>query len=811
MEKEELMSNNEFLDDLTPSEEHFLKKVLLERRLDRELSLLSNPHSLRSFGSPFKTDATISEKLSKGEFPLLKFFFDNYITKFPFITNNSEKDQTVFWQETVQPFIESVTSKNLSNSNDRKENVTKRRQMNRKFTSGLLLFYNSMIITEKDLVYLETDHLKPSDVGKLDKIKAYETPMLSDVHDDELRFENGLNVNIVSVKIVNQKSGWFRNDHHYEFIIQIIHEQGVKYYVSRAYHEFKNLESELKSKFPGIMNIETGKLPAKFKHDATTLVKEKLRLSLRGYLTSLVSFKEIVDSKEFKYFISEGKFNDLTPEQQQDYEKRLDHERHILSTQFEFQKQLSNIMIDFSKRFDDFKAQLIKDPSTLTKIFQEIGSKETLDDLSPLLSIFIDWCKIELSATIFQIFLTQDNSNELLTNLSKFHRLFPYGITYNILRFTNPISIISKIINLFLITIPGTKNKSLLSMLFIMLLDEDLSGYEVEIEDVKKKLNFPNFVSAIETFIDEKLIESDLDIDENLHEIFNSIEKPTKEESQFLENPDTANLTNLKQLYQLKIRHNDKLIMKSLWQEPELTKLLKNFLIIFYQPLIKLLSKSKLHLFFRDFQHFNDELVELLVKLNDEEMYYLSSVEIFNRLMKLLDDHIIIFWRFIHNLYNNDDDQLFHKIIKWIEDFLVKLRMKYTDVDKVKVRIKCDEPLNKDIFLDQLHQIMNKTIEKRKLFKNHYQKDKKDRKENSLEDNWDKLHNLNQNDEEFGMYNEDVEEYNLELNNKDEEFQKELKKINDMVVDTSEIDKLDGTLVEELERIFRSITAPELF
>lgn len=794
MEKQ-LKVGNEFLNHLTPSEEHFLKKTLLERRLDRELLLLSNPHSLKTFGSPFKSDIDI-EKL-KGQFPLLKFFFDNYVTKFPFITNNSEKDQLRFWQDTVQPFIESVTSKNLSNSNDRKENVTKRRQINRKFTSGLLLFYNSMIITDKDLEYLETDHLKPSDVGKLDKIKAYETPMLSDVHDNDIKFENDLNLNIVSVKVVNQKSGWFSNDHHYEFIIQVIHQQGDKYYVSRAYHEFKHLEHQLKLKFPGIMNIETGKLPAKFKHDATTLVKEKLRLSLRGYLTLLVGFKEIVDSMEFKKFISKDKFHELTSEQQKDYEKRLEHEKHILSTQFEFQKQLSNIMIDFSKRFDDFKAQLIKDPSTLTKIFQEIGSKDNLDNLSPLLSIFIDWCKIELSATIFQIFLTQDNSNELLTNLSKFHRLFPYGITYNILRFTNPISIISKIINLFLITIPGTKNKSLLSMLFIMLLDEDLSGYEVEIEEVKKKLDFPNLVKAIESFVDDKLIESDLDIDENLQEIFKSV-TPTKEEAEFLKDPDTANLTNLKQLYQLKVRHNDKLIMKSLWEEPELTRLLKNFLIIFYQPLIKLLSKSKLHLFFRDFQNFNNELVDLLVKLNDEEMYYLSSVEIFNRLMKLLDDHIIIFWRFIHNLYNNDEDKLFYKIIKWIENFLVKLRMKYTDVEKVKISFKCAEPLNEDVFMSQLHQVMDKTIEKRKLFKDHYHKEKKD----SLEDNWDKLHDLNQNDKDFGMYNEDVEEYNLELNNKDEEFQRKLKKINDIEVDTSEIDKLDESLVEELERIF---------
>ena len=38
-----------------------------------------------------------------------------------------------------------------------------------KTLSGLLLFYNAVIITDQEINYLTETHYKPSDTGKLDK------------------------------------------------------------------------------------------------------------------------------------------------------------------------------------------------------------------------------------------------------------------------------------------------------------------------------------------------------------------------------------------------------------------------------------------------------------------------------------------------------------------------------------------------------------------------------------------------------------------------------------------------------------------
>ena len=59
--------------------------------------------------------------------------FSSFLSTFPFITNNSIKDQQDFWQGTLQPFIESFNSKPISGSEEREEHVTKRRQVNKRY------------------------------------------------------------------------------------------------------------------------------------------------------------------------------------------------------------------------------------------------------------------------------------------------------------------------------------------------------------------------------------------------------------------------------------------------------------------------------------------------------------------------------------------------------------------------------------------------------------------------------------------------------------------------------------------------------
>lgn len=900
------MTENLFIDSLTPTQEHFLKKYLLENRLSHELHELNRPECCEILGTPFKVRGESTRDVS---LPLLSFF-SNFVATFPFVTLNPEEDQIDFWQNTVQPFVRSFNSKNISDSEDRHENITKRRQVNKKFLSGLLLFYNSMIITSKDLTYLQESHLKPSDTGNMEKLHTganIEQPSFhTGLHDyPKMKFFNDIALNIVAVRILTSDdttSSWnpFRYvselgpRHHYEFVIQVVireKEEGYTcHYVSRPYGEFRKLESKLKHEYPGIMT-DVPDVPLKSKNDdgvEDTLLerylklldnktqssqtdikfaREKLRLALRGYLNTLIKHPELAHCDIFKHFINNNLFEQLSQTDEHDYEARVKYERIKLQTQYEFQQQTTKVIVELQRDFDGFKQKLVMDPDTVTLLFEDIGKSSNIHDLSPLLQTFNEWCKLEVAATLYQVFLSQDNSSEWLNKCKKLHRLFPYNLIYGILKFTNPLKIVSRVIDLLLVSIPRfswpkwnrsevpaelQKLHNFLSMIFVMLLNEDLNGFEKEIKllaDEKLGLGYDKFLERLRNYtelsyatindikqeslgndlflcilksdrIEPKLNESDTI---TLNKVIESYKAYEDVENQVA----SSNLyLNLKQYWQLQVRKKDKDLIKQLWTEPELTKLIKNFLTIFYQPIIKIFSKADIHVIFKDCQRFLDDLVDKLVQLNNEEIYYLNSVEIFNELKQVLDKHENLIWKFMYSVYKNDEQQLFYKLIRWLESFLSMLRLKFLDAKKVSLDLSLptEQPIDEQLFKKQLDFRINKIVSKRRLFKEYLTKKAESNNvshQDKINDDWDKVNEQVFGDMsmgDFGVASDDVEEFNY-LNAEDDflkeendgNLEKELKQKlyefeqTDNHYGTSELDKLDAIVKQQMESLLGNI------
>lgn len=790
------MSDLSFLSELSPTQDHFLKRFMVEACLKEELHHLSEPGCLGNLGPPFKMD----DGNQPLDLPLLKYFFTNFVASFPFITNNPEQEQAVFWNDTVQPFLESINAKRLSNSSDRKENITKRKQINTRLLRTLLLFFNSMLSSKKEIEYLSNDHLKPTDQGKLDKLAQTEVLLKRGLgavytphglHEySKMDYISNLNIDIVAVEIV-------RNDEmtetwsifnpfstiknfklHYSYILQVTKREKKdslvtysSHFISKKIADFEHLESSLKKSFPGLMT-SLNRLPRNIKHDKGVrnhskeedaekgngdlgtgtsdfsekvslpddslqvsvtrsethkYYREKHRLALRGYLLNLSSIPEIAHCDAFKDFISDPTttFYDLTPRQLKDYKQRFQLEKNRLATQEEFQNRIANVVFHLSKNIEQFKTQIISEPRLLNKVFEEIGTSKSVEDLSPLLKTFIEWCKLEVAATLYQVFLTQDNSSEWFYKCRKFHRLFPYKVCYGILKYTNPVSIMSRIVDLLLLDIPTFGRKkdnhvnNLLSMIFVTLLDEDLGDYLKEREKLISEppindAKFDVFKQRIEYYVNELDFDLQEDVKEesvrsgtdHLLEILGSplvMPSLTETDREVLENEIKASFkaycllekskklegtsvyTTLKQLWQLDVRTRDKNVLKQMWQEPELTKLIKKFLTIFYQPLMKVMKKCDVHLVFLDFQHFLDDLIAELTKLDEGGMYFTSSVEMFDRFKRLLDKHEDGFWRFLRDLYLKDDSHLFMNLIKWIEGFLVALRQKFVAPESVEL------------------------------------------------------------------------------------------------------------------------------
>lgn len=809
-----------FLHDLSATQDHFLKRFLVEACLKEELHHLSEPGCLGNLGPPF-----VASDVPPVSMPLLKYFFSTYVASFPFITNNPEKEQTVFWNDTVQPFLESINAKRLSNSSDRKENITKRKQINTRLLRTLLLFFNSMLSSKKELEYLNTDHLKPSDQGKLDKLAQTEVLLkrgLGAVYKphglteySKMDFVNNVSIDIRAVEIVKNdeptQSWTILNPFttisnlklHYTYILQVTkrHKTDVgrytysSHFIAHRYSDFEKLESSLKKAFPGLMT-SLNRLPKNIKNDKGVRVnsksdaspstteaaslhddslevsltrsetykyfREKHRLALRGYLCSLASVPEIAHCDAFETFVADPDktFYDLNARQMQDFRERAVLEQNRLTTQEEFQNRIANVVYHLSKNIEQFKDQIVSEPHMLNKVFEEIGTSKLVDDLSPLLRTFLEWCKLEVAATLYQLFLTQDNSSEWFYKCRKFHRLFPYKICYGILKYTNPVSIVSKIVDLLLLDIPSFGRKkdnhvnNLLSMIFVMLLDEDLEDYSKERDKHlhEPPLNAPDydifkaridyFVNELDYYAQEDIKEESLKagtdylleilssplveppLSKKNKDVFDTLIKPSYEAYCLLEKSKklegTSVYVSLKQLWQLDVRTRDKNVMKQLWQEPELTKLIKKFLTIFYQPLMRVMKKCDVHLVFLDFQRFLDDLIAELTRLDEGGMYFTSSVEMFDRFKCLLDKHEDGFWRFLRDLYLKDDSHLFINLIKWIESFLVALRTKFVNPEQVELDFAAMSPtstIDANKFISELNQLIEAILNKRRLLK----------------------------------------------------------------------------------------------
>lgn len=70
----------------------------------------------------------------------------------------------------------------------------------------------------------------------------------------------------------------------------------------------------------------------------------------------------------------------------------------------------------------------------LTKLFQEIKDKKKIEDLSIQYQKFAEWLRIEVAATIYHLFLAEDNSPELFAQLRKIHSMIPYTLIKNAIR-----------------------------------------------------------------------------------------------------------------------------------------------------------------------------------------------------------------------------------------------------------------------------------------------------------------------------------------------------------------------------------------
>jgi hypothetical protein len=272
----------------------------------------------------------------------------------------------------------------------------------------------------------------------------------------------------------------------------------------------------------------------------------------------------------------------------------------------------------------------------LTNLFKEIKIKNTIQDLSLQYQKFAEWLRIEVAATIYHLFLAEDNSPDVFAQARKVHSMIPYTIMKNVIRIANPAVVMSSLLDVFLAQPFGAR--SLLQRIFSLTLNDSIRAHQKSIDSIRERIGDAVFCDKLRafTYADEEikntvraeakddgvdlivailrteLIEPQLN-GEQIGKIFNAYVAWNNA----VENVDTemkqgAELfSHLKTLLKLYTRQRDKSMMLSLVEESVTLRLLRDLFTIFYEPLVRVYKSANVYDSVTDFADFADDIIQV--------------------------------------------------------------------------------------------------------------------------------------------------------------------------------------------------------
>lgn len=269
-------------------------------------------------------------------------------------------------------------------------------------------------------------------------------------------------------------------------------------------------------------------------------------------------------------------------------------------------------------------------------LFKEIKEKNTIQDLSIQYLKFAEWLRIEVAATIYHLFLAEDNSPELFAQAKKIHSLIPYTIIKNVIRVANPAAVMSNILDIFLAQPFGAR--SLMQRIFSLTLNDGIRNFQKAIDALAVKIGDPVFVGKLKTYTDteehikvairEEATSDDVDLivailrseliepaltPEQVGRLYNayvafnnaveSVDEELKQGAQLF--------SYLKQLMKLYTRQRDKSMMLHLVEEPVTLQLFRDLFTIFYEPLVRVYKSANVYNSVTDFAIFIDDMIQV--------------------------------------------------------------------------------------------------------------------------------------------------------------------------------------------------------
>jgi hypothetical protein len=124
---------------------------------------------------------------------------------------------------------------------------------------------------------------------------------------------------------------------------------------------------------------------------------------------------------------------------------------------------------------------------------------------------------LRVAATVYHLFLAEDNSPEMFASLKRIHSLLPYTILKNVIRIANPAAVMSGVLDLFLAQPFGSR--SLMQRILAMTLHEGIKTFQKPIDSLTTKINDQVFSDKLKAFTEadeqvKNVIRSEAAVDE---------------------------------------------------------------------------------------------------------------------------------------------------------------------------------------------------------------------------------------------------------------------------------------------------------
>ncbi|BEI87139.1 hypothetical protein CcaverHIS002_0704850 [Cutaneotrichosporon cavernicola] len=689
-----------------------------------------------------------------GDLPFLRFMFHQFLLPFPFLA----AAPPTFWSHKVQPFLSSFlattaasqhatetpqereVSESLMTKEERKE-AEERRKLWTKVEKhlGLMISVGIKLVGGEEVVRIGQSELRR--IEEAQEARRRKMAERDGVPVEPITFD----VNVVGVRTIKER-GHVRSKHHEEFIIRTQRSGVNDVYVSRRYGDFRRLAEEIRIHFP---DIPLANPPAKDKTVTTAapvqqagygyynplrmiygsgtatptdppksgtssprpsiddsglatpvpLSREKNRLTLRAYLQNILSMPEVANSPIMRSFLLSSPIT-LTPSEMADVQRRTEADAVREEGRRRFREEAERRVEKLREGLAQFKGDILTREGGLMGVFEVVRKVEFVGDLPPAERAVLEWGRISLAATIFQLYVASDTASEAFAGLKRMHAIMPYFMLKGILKISNPIAMIRGVLDLFLARPFG--GQSLLQRMFSQSLTEDVRYLAEDIQAVQDKIDDPVLCQKIEQYVlapfeIQEIFRGDA-VAENvdlLVVILRSPDMPALSRPQMQrvfrasrayreyktwqaelsdsddddgpDNDDAWLFEDLNILMKLMSRKKEKEAMISLIFEGVTAELLKDIITIFYSPLAQVYKAASIADSLGDLQAFINDMIRTVEQV--EELSQEDPQRTVQTFIDLVQRHEQAFYTFVHNVHSKGQG-LFESLMGWIELFL---------------------------------------------------------------------------------------------------------------------------------------------